>query len=53
MKLNISKTKARIAVDLITRLIVDSIETVDSTKLLSVLISDDIKRNTRIDTICK
>ena len=34
------------------QLILDSIETVDSTKLSGVLISDDLKWNNYIDTTC-
>ena len=53
MQLNISKTKIIIHLSNNSdQSIVDTIENVNSTKLLGVLISDDLKWNNHIDTTC-
>ena len=54
MQLNKSKTKIIIhRSNNKNQLIIDSLETVDSTKLLGVLISDDLKWKNHIDITCK
>ena len=54
MQLNKSKTKIIIHRSINkNQLIIDSLETVDSTKLLGVIISDDLKWKNHIDITCK